>query len=52
MDHLKWAYLGYGMAWIATGIAIAVAVCVTNDMRCLWFLILPALQSVQASKKE
>jgi hypothetical protein len=28
--------------WLSSAIAIGIAVYVTHDMRCLWFLLIPA----------
>lgn len=44
----KWGFIAYGMAWIATAIAISVAIYITENTRCLWFLLIPALISVQS----
>lgn len=40
------AYLAYGLAWLSTGIAVAVAVWVTKSAMPLWALLIPILISV------
>jgi len=45
---VKWTCIAYGMAWLATAIAIGVAIYVTKEVRCLWFLLLPAFISIKS----
>ena len=38
--------------WITTGIAICIALYYTHDIRCLWFLLIPALIRIHAEDPE
>ncbi len=38
--------------WGSAAIAIGIAVYVTHDMRCLWFLLIPASMSLRSGKSE
>ena len=37
--------------WGSTAIAIGIALYYTHDMRCLWFLLIPACMSFQSNDK-
>ena len=37
--------------WGSTAIAIAVAIYFTHDMRCLWFLLIPAFMRFRSDDK-
>ena len=37
--------------WGSTAIAIAIATYFTHDIRCLWFLLIPACMSFQSNDK-
>ena len=37
--------------WGSTAIAIAIAIYFTHDMRCLWFLLIPACMSFRSNDK-
>ena len=36
-------FIGWGMMWLALGIAITMAIYITGDWRLLWFFLLPGL---------
>jgi hypothetical protein len=46
MDR-KWAYIAYGMVWLATGFAVAVGIYVTKNPNCLWAMLIPAITSLR-----
>ena len=50
MESNKWAYIGYAMAWIFTGIAVTMAVYITKSATPIWFMVLPACISIQSGK--
>lgn len=37
--------------WFSSAIAIAIALYYTHDMRCLWFLLIPACMSFRSNDK-
>lgn len=37
--------------WGSTAIAIAIAIYITHDMRCLWFLLIPMCMRVKSDNK-
>ena len=39
----------YGMAWVATALAVSVGIYYTKDGTCLWALIFPLCISVKTS---
>lgn len=39
-------WIGYGMAWLSTAIAIVAALYYTHSINCLWFLVIPLLISL------
>ena len=44
MDSNKWAYIGYTMAWIFTGMTTAVYL--TTSAKPIWFMLIPACISI------
>ena len=46
----KWAYIAYGMAWIATAFAVAVGIYYTKNASCLWAMLIPGFISLTSSK--
>lgn len=38
--------------WGSTAVAIGIAIYYTHDMRCLWFLLIPACMSFRNNDKE
>jgi len=44
------AYLAYGIAWLATGIAVSVGIYTTKDATCLWALLFPACIGISYGK--
>ena len=38
--------------WGSTALAISVAIYYTHDMRCLWFLLIPAMMSFHKDQKK
>jgi len=43
------AYLAYGMAWVATALAVSVGIYITKDGTCLWALLFPACIGLRSS---
>lgn len=43
MNNVKWTMLANCSIWIASSIAITVAVCTTRNPKCLWALLIPAM---------
>ena len=48
----KWPYIAFGMIWVATAFAISVAIYMTGNWKCLFFLILPALYNVKGDQND
>ena len=48
----KWAYIAFGMVWVAVALAISVGIYVSNNWKCLFFFIIPAMYSVKTHNKE
>ena len=38
--------------WGSTALAISIAIYYTHDMRCLWFLLIPAMMSFHKDEKK
>ena len=38
--------------WFSTALAVGAGLYFTHDMRCLWFMIIPALMSLKKTTKE
>jgi heme/copper-type cytochrome/quinol oxidase subunit 1 len=49
---MKWPYIAYGMAWLATGAAICVAIALTQRISPLWFFLMPLCVSIKSSNKK
>lgn len=49
---MKWPYIAYSAAWVATGAAVCVAVIVTRRVSPMWFFLLPMLISVGGAKSK
>ncbi len=41
----RWPWVFLCIAWMATGIAVAVGIYITKDARCLWAMLAPTLIS-------
>lgn len=53
MDHDSLSFaIAVAFIWIASALAIIAGLYFTKDMRCLWFLIIPACVRVRTGKKE
>lgn len=46
MNKNKWVWVGYAAAWLSTAISISVAIYITHNAKCLWFLLIPGLISI------
>ena len=46
MNSNKWAYIGYGMAWLATGIAVSIGIFTTKSASPLWAMLIPCCISL------
>jgi len=42
----KWVLLAYAAAWVSTGTAVTVAMCITRTISPLFFLLLPAFITI------
>lgn len=42
----------YSALWLTSTIAIICALCITEDIHCLWFMLMPALCSLDILKVE
>ena len=53
MDHDDLSFaVAVASIWVASALAIIAGLYFTKDMRCLWFLIVPACVGVRTGKKE
>lgn len=50
MNSDKWGYIGYAMAWFATGAAVVMAIYVTKSADPIWFMIIPGCISVTSHR--
>lgn len=41
MNKLFW--IGYGLMWLSVSIAVSIGIYYTHSIKCLFFLIIPAL---------
>ena len=41
------AYLAWGMAWVATAVAVSVGIYYTKSANCLWAMLIPAMVSIK-----
>jgi hypothetical protein len=46
MKSSKWLYISYSIAWLATGIAVLMAVYITKSAKPLWAMLIPGCLSV------
>jgi len=44
---MKWVFIAYGLAWLATGLAISVAIYFTHSITPLWFFLMPMLINIK-----
>lgn len=49
---MKWPYISIGLAWLATGAAICVAIALTQRISPLWFFLMPLCISYKSSDKK
>ena len=42
----KFIWIAYALIWIFVSVAICYAIHVTNEWKCLWFLLIPSLLSI------
>jgi len=47
----KWAYIAYGMVWVASALVIGFVVWVTKNGNWLWFLFVPGCISLTSKSK-
>lgn len=38
--------------WFSTALAVGAGLYFTHDMRCLWFMIIPAFMSIRTKKED
>ena len=50
-NNIKWPYIAYGTAWIATAIAVSVGIWLTGNGWCLLAFLIPGAISITPSKK-
>ena len=48
MTMIKWAYISFGMMWVATAFAVSVGIYVSGNWKCLFFMLLPAMFNVKS----
>lgn len=45
-------WIAIAAVWLSSASAIGIALYYTHDMRCLWFLLIPAFMSFHSGDKE
>lgn len=43
-----WAYIAYGMVWVASALAIGFTVYITKNGNYMWFLLIPAFITLKS----
>jgi hypothetical protein len=43
----SWAYIAYGMIWMATAVAVGIGIWITKNPNCLWAMLIPGLISLK-----
>ncbi|EKS4345034.1 hypothetical protein QB607_003037 [Clostridium botulinum] len=52
MKDYKWAYIAYGVIWLATGMAVSTAIFITKSASPLWAMLIPCSVSIRSGNKE
>lgn len=46
----KLVMIGYVLIWVSVSISISIGIYFTHDLKCLWFLIIPALIRIKTEE--